>query len=62
MLEQQRAHLVDNRGALHDRAPTHAVERLQFELLGRLQRHAPPTRPTAGFRDGGRVIEIVLVA
>ena len=57
-----RPHLVDHGRALHDEALAHPVERLQLQLLGRLQRDAAYARPTARFRDRRGIMEIVLVA
>ena len=61
MLEQERPHLVDHGRALYDDALAHPVERLQLQLLGRLQRDAPYAGAAARFRDGGGIMEIVLI-
>jgi len=54
--------LIDDASALADRPFTHAVERLQVELIGRLRRHELHRRPLHSFDNGLSVAEAVLLA
>ena len=52
-LQQERADLIDDAGALTDQSLPHPVQRLQVELLGALGRDAPDV-PTADGSGGWR--------
>src|SRR6516225_3732283 len=57
----QGADLIDDAGALTDQPLTHAVERLQVELLGGLGRDELHRRALHRLRDRLRVAEVVLL-
>jgi len=54
--------LIDDASALADQPFTHAVERLQVELIGSLRRHELHRRPLHSFGNGLSVAEVVLLA
>jgi len=60
-LEQEGADLVDDAGALRHQPLAHAVQRLQVELRGRLQRHVSDGWPCHRLGDRLRVVEVVLL-
>jgi hypothetical protein len=60
-LEQHSTNLVDHRGAAPHPALAHSVQRLQIQLIVRLDRYEAHTWPSHGFGDGFRINVVVLV-
>jgi hypothetical protein len=60
-LEQEGPQLIDYRRALANQPFAHAMERLEIELRGRLQRHEPHGGALNRLDDRLRIEEVVLV-
>src|SRR5262249_48706105 len=61
-LQQEGADLIDDASALTNQPLTHAVERLQVELLGALRRDELHGRALHRLSDGLRIAAIVLLS
>ena len=61
-LQQKRADLIGDAGALADQPLSHAVQRLQVELIRGLCRHPLHRRPLHRLGDRLRVAEVVLLS
>jgi hypothetical protein len=60
-LEQEGADLVDDAGALANQPLTHAMQRLQVELVARLDGHELHRRPLHRLGDRFGIVEVVLL-
>jgi hypothetical protein len=62
VFQKKATDLIDNSCPITDQARTHAVQRLQIQLVVSLNRHTARRRALHGFRNRMGVSEIVLVA